>query len=34
VVGLDLMRPVTADLSADGAQRFAQLTIAANAVRR
>jgi uncharacterized secreted repeat protein (TIGR03808 family) len=34
VVGLDRMRPVTPDLSADGAQRFAQLTIAANAVRR
>jgi uncharacterized secreted repeat protein (TIGR03808 family) len=34
VVGLDLMRPVTPDLSADGAQHFAQLTIAANAVRR
>jgi uncharacterized secreted repeat protein (TIGR03808 family) len=34
VVGLDLMRPVTADLTADGAQRFAQLVIAANAVRR
>jgi uncharacterized secreted repeat protein (TIGR03808 family) len=34
VVGLDLMRPVTADLTADGAQRFAQLVITANAVRR
>jgi uncharacterized secreted repeat protein (TIGR03808 family) len=34
VVGLDRMRPVTPDLSADGAQRFTQLTIAANAVRR
>jgi uncharacterized secreted repeat protein (TIGR03808 family) len=34
VVGLDRMRPVTADLSADGAQRFAQVVIAANAVRR
>ena len=34
VVGLDRMRPVTPDLSADGAQHFAQLTIAANAVRR
>jgi uncharacterized secreted repeat protein (TIGR03808 family) len=33
VVGLDRMRPVTPDLSADGAQRFTQLTIAANAVR-
>ena len=27
VVGLDHVRPVTADLSADGAQRFAQLVI-------
>jgi uncharacterized secreted repeat protein (TIGR03808 family) len=34
VVGLDRMRPVTPDLSADGAQRFAQVVIAANAVRR
>jgi uncharacterized secreted repeat protein (TIGR03808 family) len=34
VVGLDLMRPVTPDLTADGAQRFAQVVIAANAVRR
>jgi uncharacterized secreted repeat protein (TIGR03808 family) len=34
VVGLDRMRPVTPDLSTDGAERFAQLTIAANAVSR
>jgi uncharacterized secreted repeat protein (TIGR03808 family) len=34
VVGLDRMRPVTADLSADGAAHFAQVVIAANAVRR
>jgi uncharacterized secreted repeat protein (TIGR03808 family) len=34
VVGLDRMRPVTPDLSVDGAPHFAQLTIAANAVRR
>jgi uncharacterized secreted repeat protein (TIGR03808 family) len=33
VVGLDRMRPVTPDLSADGAPRFAQVVIAANAVR-
>src|ERR1700722_7923044 len=34
VVGLDRARPVTSDLSADGAQRFAQVVIGANAVRR
>jgi uncharacterized secreted repeat protein (TIGR03808 family) len=34
VVGLDHARPVTADLSADGAQRFAQVVIGTNAVRR
>jgi uncharacterized secreted repeat protein (TIGR03808 family) len=34
VVGLDHARPVTADLSADGAQRFAQVTVGTNAVRR
>jgi uncharacterized secreted repeat protein (TIGR03808 family) len=34
VVGLDHARAVTADLSADGAQRFAQLMIGGNAVRR
>jgi uncharacterized secreted repeat protein (TIGR03808 family) len=33
VVGLDRMRPVTSDLSAVGAQRFAQVVIGANAVR-
>jgi len=34
VVGLDHARPVTADLSAAGAQRFTQVVIGANAVRR
>jgi len=34
VVGLDHARPVTADLSADGAQRFAQVVIGTNAIRR
>ncbi|SHJ65518.1 twin-arg-translocated uncharacterized repeat-containing protein [Bradyrhizobium lablabi] len=34
VVGLDHARPVTADLSADGAQRFAQVVMGTNAVRR
>lgn len=34
VVGLDHARPVTADLSADGAQRFAQVVVGGNAVRR
>lgn len=34
VVGLDHARPVTADLSAEGAQRFAQVVIGTNAVRR
>lgn len=33
VVGLDHARPVTADLTADGAQHFAQVVIANNAVR-
>src|ERR1700749_1703728 len=33
VVGLDHARPVTADLSADGAQRFAQVVIGTNSVR-
>jgi uncharacterized secreted repeat protein (TIGR03808 family) len=33
VVGLDHNRPVTADLAADGAQRFAQVVIGTNAVR-
>ena len=34
VVGLDHARPITADLSADGAQRFAQVVAGTNAVRR
>ena len=34
VVGLDHARPVTSDLSAEGAQRFAQVVIGTNAVRR
>jgi uncharacterized secreted repeat protein (TIGR03808 family) len=34
VVGLDHARAVTADLSAEGAQRHAQVVIGANAVRR
>ncbi|WP_342732237.1 TIGR03808 family TAT-translocated repetitive protein [Bradyrhizobium sp. B117] len=34
VVGLDHARTVTSDLSADGAQRFAQVMIGGNAVRR
>src|SRR5205807_9072154 len=34
VVGLDHARPITADLSADGAQRFAQVMIGTNAVRQ
>jgi uncharacterized secreted repeat protein (TIGR03808 family) len=34
VVGLDHARPITADLSAEGAQRFAQVVIGINAVRR
>jgi uncharacterized secreted repeat protein (TIGR03808 family) len=34
VVGLDHARPITADLSADGAQRFAQIVVGTNAVRR
>jgi uncharacterized secreted repeat protein (TIGR03808 family) len=34
VVGLDHARPVTPDLSADGAQRFAQVVLGTNAVRR
>ncbi|MDE2378944.1 TIGR03808 family TAT-translocated repetitive protein [Bradyrhizobium sp.] len=34
VVGLDHARAVTTDLTADGAQRFAQLTVGGNAVRR
>ena len=34
VVGLDHARPVTPDLSAEGAQRFAQVVVGTNAVRR
>jgi uncharacterized secreted repeat protein (TIGR03808 family) len=34
VVGLDHARAITADLSAEGAQRYAQLVIGTNAVRR
>lgn len=34
VVGLDHARVVTSDLSADGAQRFAQIVVGGNAVRR
>ncbi|MES5486585.1 TIGR03808 family TAT-translocated repetitive protein [Bradyrhizobium sp. INPA03-11B] len=34
VVGLDHARPVTSDLSAAGAQQYAQLVVGANAVRR
>jgi uncharacterized secreted repeat protein (TIGR03808 family) len=33
VVGLDHARPVTADLTAEGTQRFAQVVVANNAVR-
>ena len=34
VVGLDHARPITPDLATEGAQRFAQLVIGTNAVRR
>jgi uncharacterized secreted repeat protein (TIGR03808 family) len=34
VVGLDHARPITTDLSIEGAQRFAQVVIGTNAVRR
>ena len=34
VVGLDHARPITADLSTEGAQRYAQVMIGNNAVRR
>ncbi len=34
VVGLDHARPVTPDLAADGAQRFAQVMVGNNALRR
>jgi uncharacterized secreted repeat protein (TIGR03808 family) len=34
VVGLDHARPITPDLSSEGAQRFAQVVLGTNAVRR
>ncbi len=34
VVGLDHARPITPDLTAEGAQRFAQVVVGTNAVRR
>jgi uncharacterized secreted repeat protein (TIGR03808 family) len=34
VVGLDHIRPITPDLCAEGAQRFAQVVVGTNAVRR
>ncbi|WP_315782447.1 MULTISPECIES: TIGR03808 family TAT-translocated repetitive protein [unclassified Bradyrhizobium] len=34
VIGLDHIKPVTSDLTQDGAQRFAQLLVSGNAVRR
>jgi uncharacterized secreted repeat protein (TIGR03808 family) len=34
VVGLDHARPITTDLTSEGAQRYAQVAIGANAVRR
>ena len=34
VVGLDHARPITPDLCTEGAQRFAQVVIGTNAVRR
>jgi uncharacterized secreted repeat protein (TIGR03808 family) len=34
VVGLDHIRPITPDLTAEGAQRFAQVVVGTNAVRR
>ena len=34
VVGLDHARPITTDLTADGAQRYAQVAIGPNSVRR
>jgi len=34
VVGLDHARPVTTDLTTDGAQRYAQIAVGPNAVRR
>jgi hypothetical protein len=34
VVGLDHARPVTTDLTSEGAQRYAQVAVGANSVRR
>ncbi len=34
VVGLDHARPVTTDLTTDGAQRYAQVAVGVNSVRR
>jgi uncharacterized secreted repeat protein (TIGR03808 family) len=34
VVGLDHARAITSDLSAEGAQRYAQVVMGTNAVRR
>jgi hypothetical protein len=34
VVGLDHARPATTDLTADGAQRYAQAAVSSNTVRR
>jgi len=34
VVGLDHARTITTDLSAEGAQRYAQVVVGGNAVRR
>ena len=34
VVGLDHARPVTTDLTSDGAQRYAQIAVGPNTVRR
>ena len=34
VVGLDHIRPVTSDLTEDGAQRYGQLTVSGNAITR
>jgi hypothetical protein len=34
VVGLDHAKPITPDLCAEGAQRFAQVMIGTNAVRK
>ena len=34
VVGLDHARPITTDLSTEGAQRYTQVAVGPNAVRR